>query len=60
MSAKVAALGDLLAGEVEFVAGDEVDRRSRAAGCLRLDRDLGADEADLQLRVGVLQRLARP
>ena len=54
---QVAALGDLLDGEVELVARDEVDRRALAQALLRLHRDLGADEADLQRRVGVLQRL---
>ena len=58
---EVAALGDFLDGEVEFVAR----RRSRSARGLarlsvRLHRHLGADEADLQRRVGLLQRLRPP
>ena len=52
----VAALGDFLDGEVELVAGDEVDRRALRQAFVRLHRHLGADEADLQRRVGRLQR----
>ena len=52
-----AALGDFLDREVEFLAGDEVDRARPGEAGFRLDRDLGADQADLELRVGVLQRL---
>ena len=52
----VAALGDLLHREVELVARDEIDRRALAQAFVRLHRHLGADEADLQRRVRVLQR----
>jgi hypothetical protein len=52
-----AALGDFLDREVEFLAGDEIDGARRGQAGLRLDRDLGADEADLEPRVGVLERL---
>jgi len=52
-----AAVGNLLDGEIEFVAADEVERARRFEAFPRLDRDLGADEADLELRVRVLHRL---
>ena len=52
----VAALGDLLDREVELVARDEIDRRALRQAFLRLHRHLGADEADLQRRVRILQR----
>ena len=42
--------------EVELVARDEIDRRALAQAFLRLHRHLGADEADLQRRVRLLQR----
>ena len=43
-------------GEVELVARDEIDRGALAQAFVGLHRDLGADEADLQRGVGVLQR----
>ena len=52
-----AALGDLADGEVELLAGDEIDRAGGGQAGLGLDRDLGAHEPDLELGVGVLQRL---
>src|SRR6266852_2861475 len=52
-----AALGDLLDREVEFLAGDEINRARRGQAGFRLDRDLGADEADREPRVGILQGL---
>ena len=52
----VASLGNFLDGEVELVARHEVDRRALAQAFVRLHRHLGADEADLQRRVGLLQR----
>ena len=50
MSVHGPALGDFLDGEVELVAGDEIDHRRALAGCRRLDRHLGADQADLEIR----------
>ncbi len=47
---------DLLYGEVELLACNEVDRRGGVEALFRLDRDFGADQADLQPRVFVLQR----
>ena len=43
----VGAVRQLLDGEFIFVAADEIDRRAASMLLLRLDRDLGADEADL-------------
>ena len=57
---EVAALGDLLDGEIELVARDEIDRRGRFQALLRLDRDLGADHADLEAGLARLERLRRP
>ena len=42
------AVGDLLDGEIEFVARDEIDGASRDETLLGLDRDFGADEADFR------------
>ena len=55
-AAEVAALRHLLDGEIELVAGDEIELlagRKRARG---IDRDLGADHADLEIGIGRLQR----
>ena len=57
MALEFAALGDFLDGEIEFVAGDEIDRGRTLQARLRLDRDLGADEADFQPRICRLERL---
>ncbi len=54
---EVAALGHLLDREVELVAGDEIDRRALRKAFVRLHRDLGADEADLQRRIFIPKRL---
>src|SRR4029077_4391064 len=43
----VGAFGKLLDGELVFVAADKIDRRRRFQAFLRLNSDLGADEADL-------------
>jgi len=43
----VGALGKFLDGELVFVAAYEIDRRRRFQAFLLLNRDLGADEADL-------------
>ena len=48
-----------LIGEVELVAGHEVDRRRGLQAAFGVDRDLGADEAGLEPRIGGLQRLDR-
>ena len=55
----VAAVGDFLDGEVELVAGDEVDRIRRREGLVRLDGDLGADEPDLGGWIDLLDHLGR-
>ena len=55
-----AALRHFLDREIELLAGDEVDGRRGLEAVFGLDRDLGADKADLQLRVGILQRLGDP
>ena len=52
-----APVGDLLDREVEFFAGDKIESGRRLEAVLGLDRDLGADHADLEPRVGVLERL---
>ena len=43
----VRAFGQFLDGEVIFVAGDEIELGAGLHAFIRLDRDLGADEADL-------------
>ncbi len=50
-------VGDVLDGEVELVAGDEVHDRRLDQAAVRLHRDLGADQAGLEVRVDRLQRL---
>ena len=57
---EVAALGDLLDGEIELVARDEIDILAGQQAAVRIDRDLGADQADLELRIGRLERAHRP
>ena len=52
-----APFGNLSDGEVELLAGDEVDRIRREQGGLWFDRDLGADEPDRQCRVRPFERL---
>ena len=54
--AEFPAFGDFPDGEIEFVAGDEIDRGRAFEARLRLDRDLGADEADFQVRIRRLER----
>ena len=53
------AVGDFLDGEIEFIAGDEIDRASRDEALFGLDRDLGADEADFDVRIDRLDHLRR-
>ncbi len=56
------ALGDFLAGEIEFLAAHEVDRFGRRERIVRIDRDLRADHADQHRRlalVGGKRRRAR-
>ena len=55
----VQAFGDVLDREVEFVAGDEIERVRRFEALFRLDRDFGADEADLAGRIDRLDHLGR-
>ncbi len=50
MLGELAAFGDLLDGEVELVAGDEIDVLAGLQAADRIDRDLGADQPDLELR----------
>ena len=57
------AVGDLLDGEIELVARDEIDGASGDEALFGLDRNLGADEADFDARIDRLdhlRRLARP
>jgi hypothetical protein len=51
------SVGDFLDGEVEFVAGDEIDRRRRFQAAGRIDRDFGADKSGLERRVHRFERL---
>src|SRR5579862_3629607 len=53
----VVAVGDLLDGEVELVARDEIDRGAVLQRAFRVDRDLGADQAGLEVRIRLFQRL---
>ena len=53
------AVGDFLDGEVEFVAGDEIDGGSGDEALFGLDRDFGADEADFDGRIDRLDHLGR-
>src|SRR5438105_14138928 len=53
------AVGDLPDGEVEFVAGDEVHRRRADQALLGLDRDLGTDEAEFDVRIDAADPLVR-
>ena len=50
-------LGHVQTREIELVAGDEVDHRRLLHRALRVDGDLGPDQADLQRRVLGFQRL---
>ena len=50
------ALGDFLDGEVELIAGDEIDGFRAGERFFRLHGDLGADEADQDVRVLGLER----
>src|SRR5262249_12065818 len=52
-----APFGHFLYGEIEFVARYEIDGRRGAQACLRLDRYLGADHADRDLRIDRLESL---
>ncbi len=56
----IAAFGDLLDGEVELVAGHEIDRRRLGQAGVRLHGDLGADQAGLEAGMGGLQGLDHP
>ena len=54
---EVAPLGHILDGEIELIAGDEIDHGRSLQARLRLDRDLRPDHADLQTRLERLERL---
>jgi hypothetical protein len=54
-AAQLASFGHLLDGEIELVAGDEIDRLGRPQAALRVDGDPGADESDHEARVELLQ-----
>src|SRR5205085_1488893 len=54
---KTPPLGDFLDREVEFLARDKIDGARCGQAWLGLDRDLSADEPDLQMRISVLERL---
>src|ERR1700739_3655481 len=51
-----ASLGDLKDREIKLLTRDKVESGGRRETLLWLHCDLGADHADLKLRVGVLQR----
>ena len=53
------AVGDFLDGEIEFVAGDEIDGAPGDETFLGFDRDFGADEADLDVRIHRFDHLGR-
>ncbi len=55
----VPPVGDLLDGEIKFVAGGEIDDRRGFERSFGVDRGLGADQPGLQRRVGVLERRDR-
>ena len=57
MSAHGSSVGDLLDGEIELVARDEIDQRRGVQAACRVDGDFGADQADFQVAVGCLERL---
>ena len=52
-------VGDFLDGEVELVAGDEIDGGCVEEAFLRFDRNLRADESDLRLWIDCLDHLRR-
>ena len=52
----IAALGDFLDREVEFVARHEIDGRALRQAFRRLHRHLGTDHTDFQRRINSLQR----
>ena len=55
----VPAVRDVLDGEIEFVARDEIDGRRGLQDAEGVDRHLRAGEAGLEARIGRLQRLDR-
>ena len=55
----VASVGDLFDGEIELIAGDEVDGRCRDERFLRFHGNLGADETDFRARINFLDHLGR-
>ena len=44
------SVGDILAGVIEFLARDEIHRGRGRQRARRVDRDLGADHADHEVR----------
>ncbi len=54
-----ASLGHFLAGEVEFLARDEIDRGGGGERAGRVDCNLGSDHADQQVRILRLHQLRR-
>src|SRR5439155_11020274 len=50
------AVGDILDGEVELVASDEIDRRRGFEAAFGVDRHIGANHADLDCRVDRFER----
>ena len=54
---EIAAFGDLLDGEIKLVACHEIDRVRSLQALLWLDRDLGADQTDLEAGLERLERL---
>src|SRR3990167_2767215 len=54
------AMRNLPDGEVEFIAGDELDGLRRTQGTLRIHRHVSSDEANAEVRVIGLQSLGNP
>ena len=54
---EIHALGNILDGKVKFIARDEINRCALQQAFFRLHRDLGANHADFDVRVGILDRL---
>ncbi len=54
------AFRDLFDRKIEFLAGDKIDGRRSPEAVFRLDRNLGADKSDLELRIHILECLSDP
>src|SRR5262249_3747529 len=58
-SAEPSAFRQLLDGEIQLVAGNEIDVATRLQAVLRVDRDLRPDETDQELGIDALKRADR-